>query len=1100
MDSGSYNNVRRGNMPTPSLGANTSSYKANVNRTKTRKWVEAKVQSYDGGDWGDEYDDYDDGNDQYDEPEPPPPKNIKPTGLRQPGQIGHQLPSSRTFSQPAVAPFSNTDSRGFGLSIVRSPSEPPSLHAPAQATAQTPISPPYATEPAYSTTTSSHASVPPGPYSVGPAATPSRFPPRKSSMGQQDRPDIDNRTMPKADSRPGSSSGNKQWVDQRSVSPGQGGPAPAAKAVSFVRPADIYKRVGEEKDKERLSMESGRPSLDSIPGRAEGTSSPVQFRPPGEQRRRTSLEIHDGSESARARKSNLAPVAERKSEYGMDGFLVKARADQPPVLHEPAMSSPELSLPYSEPNDEAKADLMKSRRFSTSPQLPTLTRMSGFGDDFFSSSGNNSSWTSPNLPASPEEPQSRSNELGRTTAPIDGARKQPLYSLEEASSGLNLIPATGKKLEVVEEGTIKMTQPQPSSARPQLPGGWVSESTTAPVPSEQPTPLEKQEEPQGSARSAYVQNTSASSTAESGVKPDIHLAMEIPSVPLSMDLPENTSKTSLTNQPRANEFGGAAGQHGDSITQYLPPLEAEGSFAQPSSRPTSTVAPNAGNKSPQIQTSSVAQPTTTITGSEFSPTAPLNPNRAQTDQQDFILPSIQQRKSTISTIETTASPEKESDKLREEIIKSLSPAPISPGSNGSPARGDSDTEPMPGSLTRESTYLAGVYDDYLSLGEEKSLQELSQSVKTSTQMTPSESIGVGDGPAPEPQDMSVSQPAPLSSAKGSTLENTTKPRRFSWQQDAEEITPSAVESKPAVSMASQESLPTTQGGTNAAANTDSNIVSPVSDSLQTENGAASTISHQVSQVSSLTPDASSAAIEAPSPISLVTARPKPISDVPSTARLSLADEKEKVLIGDAQSTTSSISEQHPALTNAPEQLDHNLSPAAVIPDVSPAQPVAAPTPFREILNLATYEERVQKFEETREQFYVTESGLSNWLTYLQSQPEHTNGVASSNGKSVLSKSGTQPATIGISGASHLPHKGGPTASHARRMSIGGVQQLMAGQSGGFGASGNQVGTKSKELLHAAGAFGNKGMKSGMKLFNKGKNKLRERAAGDKAFR
>ncbi|TGJ85562.1 hypothetical protein E0Z10_g3208 [Xylaria hypoxylon] len=1090
-------------------GANTS-YKANVNRTKTRKWVEAKVQNYDGDDWGDEYDDdYADGNDQYDEPDPVPPMPIKPIGPRQPGQTGHQLPSSRTFSQPTTTSFSNTDSRVLGPYALRSPSEPPSLHVQRQATAPVTKSPSYATEPAYPTTTPSHTNVLSGPYSAGPGPTPSRFPPRKSSMGQQDRPDLDNKPAPKPDSRPGSSSSNRPWADQRSASPSRGGPAPAAKPVSFVRPADIYRRVGEEKEKERLSMESGRPSLDSIPSRTEGTSSPVQFRPPGEQRRRTSLESHDGSESARARRPNLAPVAERKSEYGMDGLLTKAQANQSPALHEPAMSSPELFISRSEPNDEVKADLMKSRRFSTSPQLLNLTRMSGFGDNFFSSSGNNSTWTSPNLPASPEEPRSRTNELGTMAAPINGTGKQPLYSLEDVSPGPNLVPTADGMPQVAEEGTTKTTQPQPSSTRPRIPGGWVSESPTVLVPSEQPTPLETQEGAHGPARSAYVQNIGVSPMAESDTKPaDI---MEVSSMPASMNTSENASNTNLANQPRAKEFSSAAEKHDDAVAtealatgahyptpQYFPPLETENSLAQSLSRPRSTVAPSAGSPSPQMQPSSIAQPTTAITGSEFSPTAPLKPNRAQTGHQDFILPSTHQRQSTMSTIET-ATPEKDSDKLREEIIKSLSPAPISPGSNGLPARSDSDTEPMPGNLTRESTYLAGVYDDYLSLAEEKSLQELSQAAKTSTQMAPSESIGVGNGSAPETQDILVSQPAPLSSGKRPVPENNTKLRRFSWQQDAVEITSNHVESTPEVFTLSQESLAHGQGDTNAGSNTDTNIVSPLSDSLHAENGAASTISHQVSQVSSLTPDASLAAIEAPAPISFATARPKPVSDVPSTARLSLAEEKEKVLIGDAHSTTSSTSEHHPALVRAPEQADHDLSPAVVVPDVSVSQPLATPTPFREILNLATYEERVQKFEETREQFYIIDSGLSNWLTYLQSQPEHNNSVATSNAKLLPSKPGTQPATIGASGASHLPPKSGPAALQPRRMSIGGVQQLMAGQSGSFGASGNQVGTKSKELLHAAGAFGNKGMKSGMKLFNKGKSKLRERAAGDKAF-
>ncbi|KAI1746633.1 hypothetical protein F4782DRAFT_523874 [Xylaria castorea] len=1086
MDSGSYSNVRRGTMP-PSSATSNASYKANVNRTKTRKWVEAKVQNYDGDDWGNDYDEYDDGNDQQDpDPEPLPPPAARPTGPRQLGQSGHQLPSSRTFSQPAAASLpSNVNPRVFGPSALRNPGGPPSLHVQTQPAPPATTSPPYAIESAYPTTTSSsHANVPLGPYSAGPASTPSRFPPRKSSLSQQDRPEISDKTASKPDSRPGSSSTNRPWVDQRSASP-SGGPTPAVKTLPIVRPADIYKRIGEEKEKERLSTESGRPSLDSLLGRAEGTSS-GQFRSPGEQRRRTSFESHDGSESARAPKSTLAPVAERKSEYGMDGFLVRIPTGQSPG---PAASNPELSQPQNGPSNEVKADLLKSRRFSTSPQLPILSRVSGFGADFFSGSGSLGTQISPKLSSPSEEPRSLKNEMNTMTASIEDSRRQPPRALEEAIAKPSPIPAANEKLEIAKERTLETALPRLSSTRPQLPGAWVSESLT---------PM-----------------------AEIDTEPSsIHLATDNSDLP-STETPQYTLNANVANQLSAEEPASAAGQQSDainsgalaigehySIPQSLQPLKTEISPAQSWLRPTSTVSPTIGDKSPQKLTSSTAQPTTVpAPGSEFSPTAPLNPNRAQVGQPDIILPSTQLRKSTISTIETT-SPEKESDKLREEIMKSLSPTPVSPGSSGLAARDDSEAEPTPGDLARESTYLSGVYDDYLSLGEEKSLQELSQAAKESVPMALGQSAEVEHGSAPEPRDMPVVQPAPLNSAKSPPPDITMRARRFSWQRGPEEVTPSAVESGPAVSTFPQESLAHNQGVTSAESNAKTNAIAPASDSLQAGTGAIGTISHQVSDVSSRGPeDASLAAIESPSPVSFVAARAlKPASEERTIARLSLADEKEKALIGDAQSTRSSVSEQHPALTQQPEQEDEGPSSEVVAPDVAPTEARPAPTPFREILNLATYDQRVQKFDETREQFYVMESGLSNWLTYMQSQPEHTDAVASYNtsvgtynASSLLSKAAGAQTVSGAPGASQLPYKTGTAASHARRSSISNMQQLIAGSSSGFGASGAQVGTKSKELLHAAGAFGNKGMKSGMKLFNKGKSKLRERAAGDKAF-
>ena len=82
--------------PPPNLfpAGQPPSFKTNVNRMKTKKWVEAKQTAYDGGDWGD-YDEYDEyGTEQA----PPPPHPIPPTGYRQPGQVGGA--PSRSFTDP----------------------------------------------------------------------------------------------------------------------------------------------------------------------------------------------------------------------------------------------------------------------------------------------------------------------------------------------------------------------------------------------------------------------------------------------------------------------------------------------------------------------------------------------------------------------------------------------------------------------------------------------------------------------------------------------------------------------------------------------------------------------------------------------------------------------------------------------------------------------------------------------------------------------------------------------------------------------------------------------------------------------------------------
>ncbi|PWY92812.1 hypothetical protein BO70DRAFT_357950 [Aspergillus heteromorphus CBS 117.55] len=74
------------NSETPSSpfprGETPLSFKTNVNRSKTKRWVEAKKYSYDGNDWGDdEYDEYDDDDG------PPPPVPAVPSSNQSTGDI-----------------------------------------------------------------------------------------------------------------------------------------------------------------------------------------------------------------------------------------------------------------------------------------------------------------------------------------------------------------------------------------------------------------------------------------------------------------------------------------------------------------------------------------------------------------------------------------------------------------------------------------------------------------------------------------------------------------------------------------------------------------------------------------------------------------------------------------------------------------------------------------------------------------------------------------------------------------------------------------------------------------------------------------------------
>ncbi|KAI2627130.1 hypothetical protein GGS21DRAFT_528714 [Xylaria nigripes] len=1007
MDSGSYNHVHRGTAPlsavTPTAAAST--YKTNMNRTKTRKWVEAKVQSYDGDDWGNEYDDYDndDDSEQHDihEPntQPEPLPAVRLAGPRQLGQTGHHQLPSRTFP-------SSAGSHSFNPLSLRSSGSGSGSDGPLLRHAQT--------QPTVASTSS-------------PSTTELSYP-----------------------------------------------------ATISAKSYDSSKETGGEKEPELLSAESRLQNPDDIVCRTVGASSSGQSYG---QHRRMSFESHDDALGlARVAELYPASVAGPRMENTTNDFLEGLWPAQAPALHESIVHTSGLSIfPFEAGNEEVKAETVKDRRFSTSPQLPKLMDVSRFGDDIPSGSGHDGSQTSTNRAFPLQEPNSQLNESRTTTATSDRVGNQT-PSILEGNTGV------GEKSRATEEIAI----------RPQLPGSLVLGNSTNSTLSKQPTPLAKRDA--WNAISTTSGQKASISLMESHTElSSVQSATSLEGVSLSVDMSNANEANKSVAEQRADAI--VASEASVTRSHCQTPQSIQHSEVTNWHAHTSPIVPPAVSHSPSplMPASPKIHPPSSVSTAnpEITPTAPLDPGRVDASQPEYhyLPPLIHQRMLTTSTIETTSS-EKESDKLREEIIKSLNTAPISPDLNGLPNQGDSNLGPTIHNITRESTYLAGVYDDYLSSSpdDEKILQGQSLTVQPSTNMSPNQSA---EAEAKEPvsgcqhDSIQSSSPRPV---EDHGLENMTRARRFSWQEALEEATENSAESKPAVCspVRSQEDTDT---------KLDITSTTKMSEGLFAEAGWTDAISHQLSQVGSPMPgDTSSTVHELASPISLTAAKgPQAASDEPNPLHISLVDEKEKVLIGDAQSATSNLSDQHPALMLTTGQETHALS-VGPVSGVLAFQSFPTPTPFREIINFGTPEERIRKFDETREQFYAMDSGLQDWLAYLQSQPEHTNIVMPSNNNDLSSMAGAHTASAGTPSTLQSSHKaGGAPGLHQRRKSIGHVQQLLAGQSIALGASGNQMGTKSKELLHAAGAFGNKGVKSGMKLFNKGKSKFRERTGGDKAF-
>ncbi|PFH57708.1 hypothetical protein XA68_14671 [Ophiocordyceps unilateralis] len=397
-----------------------------------------------------------------------------------------------------------------------------------------------------------------------------------------------------------------------------------------------------------------------------------------------------------------------------------------------------------------------------------------------------------------------------------------------------------------------------------------------------------------------------------------------------------------------------------------------------------------------------------------------------------------QRKPTNSTI--TPSSVKDSDALSEEILRSLSPSASSSvlTTSGEGHRSMQPASPVAG---RESTYTLGDYDSYW--------DDASSRADKSAPLPPTP-------PSKVPLD------PPATPADGTELR-----RRFSWEVDDAEavaplpehhVSPSSAAGEPIVAEARSEQTPTppSPGGDDAA-------VKPVGIQDVASGWAAS------------------AAPDPPSPLSVASDKHVSVSDRDSK-RPSLADDKA------VAQAVSSLSSPTP-----PPEPPARLSSSSLVEAVKTNLPAQTRVmAFREVMGMPNVADRIAKFNETRDHVATTDSGLDDWLAALQAQyPEHAKEAAAL----------CQPVHGSPSSASSQPaaqqqqpyyqqylNASTPGASHSSRSRLGGLPIPSQVTVSSFGHPSNQIGTKSKELMHSAG-------KMGKGLLSKGKSKLR--GSGDK---
>ncbi|ROW07179.1 hypothetical protein VPNG_07343 [Cytospora leucostoma] len=1022
--------------PAAPYGLNPNQYKVNVSRQKTRKWVEAKAQNYDGDDWGaeDEYDEYDNNDDGTDTGRPEYDQPAQQQPIPQPQRPGRLTAGLRAISAggPSTPTTSLRPSERIALerqqmaALQRSVTGPPALH--------------IHTPPRTQTAPIPQVAGPPEP----PAAASQPFPPRKSSM-----------------------------ASLRSDSPAEGvrSPASATGSPTIVRPADIYKRIDQEKEKERRSLESARRSSQDSIGRNNGENDQAT-----NHTRRPSYGINDGGDG----NGNLRPlesVAERKSEYGFDGLVVNA-GDPPPrdapynIEYETARevqpgaepsnpSQPQpLTLQHPQARKELPTEVEPSKRYSTSPKLPLLSRLSGF-ENLFGSTGLGLISDSSKQPNPPAEATTDQLQTSSTMADSGGepAVRNPAFP--------SAAPA--------------------GSIRPPLPGGWVTETAT---PGELTTP--------GSEDAKYggdpAVNTNDDGTPENGQ------ARPAP------------SQTTSPGEGSAAHAGDGTQFHssGRSSPVELPPLRA-------------TPSPEATRERSALQEESggLASANDSHDGEGLRPTsdanglaiAPLQPRKGSAPESPEDLRPPILRVETYSSSQGNSSPLKESDFLRDEIMRSLSPA----------RQADEFIKPpQDEGAPRESAYLSDVYGDYWSGDEDKpeAAATAEQRAEDPGEHEPNTSTVLEESsitPTPPAHTWTSETPSSAESTAApavvpGTDDSSPVQKRFSWEEGAE-----AHNSAPP--SPTEQPLPGSwpEGPADLASPADAVLSSPMLELPTINFGDNDMDSRLVSSTIEVPPGHRYSVFGPSSPGSNAGDRDglSAASGGYGSNNHSYLDEK--MLI---QSPMYPVSPMEPIgmQDNDNEQqptqgLQRAATPPEIAPEVVPlpssptslskprSQPVYNTQTLKQVLQLPTSADRVHKMKETREHYAELDSGLSMWITEMMTHPQHQNAMPTYN----YALSGADAELWGTKGGARIPLNA-PAEDGAHHGSGGGQSHNTGGGSAmvphiGRSTSGSvnlghlvmhsgQAGAKGKELLQSAGKL-SKG------LLSKGKNKLRERAESKK---
>lgn len=490
--------------------------------------------------------------------------------------------------------------------------------------------------------------------------------------------------------------------------------------------------------------------------------------------------------------------------------------------------------------------------------------------------------------------------------------------------------------------------------------------------------------------------------------------------------------------------------------------------------------------------------------------------------------------------------DEENDKLRKEIVKSLSSRPSEATALNDSMLSDEYDESSYPKQGHESTYLPREYDNYWA--------STSDDQEGADSFPPPVPEHIARAEATEPA-MSTSQDrdevdspviAPLSPRRPEQLEQPSleAPQppiqsRFSWEGSGENVNVaipndqvsevSAVSTPVYAPQATEEATVAPTVALSDAQSTAREQASPIEPPVQTQATPTNRDSEEFNK-KYLLAASGAAAVGAAAAATTYAYTPQDSSE----RRLSLAEEKDPRVSSHPVSPTSPEDEHpsrqaQPYFTPSPNQNSPVPAPSTVSPVASPViqQPstfhTMPPLGFKEIVGIGSTQQRIHTFDLTRERFATMDSGLNDWMAHLQAlHPEHAGTGPSFGGSRISVPNGTARSKFGkLTGGGdkggggsggvapplqqpyfqHYLNASSPTtpSTPVPRPGSGTASSMAFGSQQGFSSNSgkittHQVQAKGKELLHSAGIFGGKAGKAGKGLLAKGKNKFR---GGDK---